>query len=61
MEVDRHFVKEKLDEGVIELPFVRSEQQLADILTKAVNTKVFKEVLGKLNIGDAISQLEREC
>nr|GEX61280.1 putative ribonuclease H-like domain-containing protein [Tanacetum cinerariifolium] len=34
-EVDRHFIKEKLEAGIIELPFVKSSDQLADILTKA--------------------------
>ena len=61
VEVDRHFIKEKLEAGVIEFPFVRSEEQLADILTKAVNPKMFKEVLGKLNIGHTVVQLEGEC
>ncbi|XP_042065410.1 polyubiquitin-like [Salvia splendens] len=46
VEVDRHFIKENLEKGVIEFPFVRSEDQLADILTKAVNSKMFKEVFG---------------
>nr|GEZ36571.1 putative copia-type protein [Tanacetum cinerariifolium] len=35
IEVDRHFIKEKLENGIIELLFVRSKDQLADILTKA--------------------------
>nr|GEW10205.1 ribonuclease H-like domain-containing protein [Tanacetum cinerariifolium] len=35
-EVDRHFIKEKLEAGIIELSFVKSSDQLADILTKAV-------------------------
>ena len=60
VEVDRHFIKEDLEEGVIEFPFVKSKEQLADILTKAVHPKVFKEVLDKLNIGDTIAQLEGE-
>ena len=50
VEVDRHFIKEKLEGGIIEFPFVRSEEQLADILIKAVHPKVFKEMLGKLSI-----------
>ena len=37
VEVDRHFIKEKIENSTIELPFVRSEDQLADILTKAVS------------------------
>ncbi|KAJ0617795.1 putative RNA-directed DNA polymerase [Helianthus annuus] len=36
VEVDRHFIKEKLEGGIIELPYVASKDQLADILTKAV-------------------------
>ena len=61
VEVDRHFIKEKLESGIIEFPFVWSEEQLADILTKALSPKVFKEFLGKLSIGDTIAQLEGEC
>ena len=61
VEIDRHFIKEKLEGGIIELPFVRSEDQLADILTKAVNSKIFNSTLCKLGIGDTTSQLEGEC
>lgn len=61
VEVDRHFIKEKLEEGVIRLPFVRSEERLADILTKAVPSGPFNEALGKLGVGDPTTQLEGEC
>lgn len=61
IEVDRHFIKEKLEAKVITLPFVRSEDQLADILTKVVNEKNVNECLGKLNFGNLIIQLEGEC
>nr|GEU92840.1 zinc finger, CCHC-type [Tanacetum cinerariifolium] len=43
VEVDRHFIREKLEAGIIELPFVKSSDQLADILTKAVG------IVGKLS------------
>nr|GEX90799.1 putative ribonuclease H-like domain-containing protein [Tanacetum cinerariifolium] len=36
VEIDRHFIKEKLEAGIIKLPFVKSQDQLADILTKSV-------------------------
>ncbi|RVW60435.1 Retrovirus-related Pol polyprotein from transposon RE1 [Vitis vinifera] len=36
VEVDRHFIKQNLDAKIIQFPFVKSEDQLADILTKAV-------------------------
>lgn len=52
VEVDRHFIKEKLDEGLVAIPFVRSEEQLADVLTHAVSEKVFWDSLDKLGIGD---------
>ncbi|WKA06567.1 hypothetical protein VitviT2T_024462 [Vitis vinifera] len=38
VEVDRFFIKEKLDDKIVELPKIRSEDQLADILTKAVSS-----------------------
>ena len=61
VEVDRHFIKEKLKAGIIALPFVRSEDQLADILTKAVAGRIFCEVLSKLGEGDPTTKLEGEC
>jgi hypothetical protein len=33
--IDRHFIKEMIDEGLIQVQFVRSEEQI-DILTKGV-------------------------
>lgn len=52
VEIDRHFFKEKLDAGTIVFPFVRSEQQLADMLTNGVSSKVFNESLLKLGMCD---------
>uniref|UniRef100_A0A2N9FP96 Reverse transcriptase Ty1/copia-type domain-containing protein n=1 Tax=Fagus sylvatica TaxID=28930 RepID=A0A2N9FP96_FAGSY len=52
VEVDRHFIKEKLTEGLICTPFVRTENQLADILTKGVSNKIFNSALDKLGIRD---------
>ena len=46
VEVDRFFVKE------IELHKIRSEDQLAYILTKAVSSRVFSKFLGKLGMCD---------
>ncbi|KAB2622537.1 hypothetical protein D8674_024719 [Pyrus ussuriensis x Pyrus communis] len=52
VEVDRHFIKEKLDVKLIDIPYVRSEDQLADVLTHAVTTRVFQNSLDKLGLGD---------
>nr|GEV46308.1 putative ribonuclease H-like domain-containing protein [Tanacetum cinerariifolium] len=51
VEVDRHFIKEKLEAGIIELPFVKSSDQLADILIKAVATAKLQWILSTYLIG----------
>ena len=55
VEVDRHFIKDNIEAKTVELPFVRSEDQLADILTKAVDARTFHEVLGKFSVGNPIT------
>ncbi|CAL2254340.1 unnamed protein product [Prunus armeniaca] len=52
VEVDRHFTKEKLEVKIIKVSFVKSEDQLADVLTKAVTGRVFHSSLSKLGIDD---------
>uniref|UniRef100_A0A803LBV2 Uncharacterized protein n=1 Tax=Chenopodium quinoa TaxID=63459 RepID=A0A803LBV2_CHEQI len=61
VEIDRHFIKDHLDGKIITLPFVRSEDQLADILTKVVSTQAFGQALSKLGVRDLTIQLEGEC
>ena len=61
VKVDRHFIKEKLENKVISLPSVTSKDQIADILTKAVITEVFEETLCKLGVQDPTTQLEGKC
>ncbi|CAL9005271.1 unnamed protein product [Prunus brigantina] len=56
VEVDRHFIKEKIEKKIICQPFVKSEDQLANILTKAVCGRVFHDSLTKLGIGDIYAQ-----
>jgi len=61
VEVDRHSIKEKIEDKSIELPFVKSEDQLTYIFTKVVIGKTFTHVLSKLSIGDPTPHLEGEC
>ena len=37
VEVDCHYVREKVEAGVIEMKFIKSGDQLADVFTKAVS------------------------
>ena len=52
IEIDRHLIKQNLEERIISFPFVRSEEQLADMLTKGVSTKYFEESIVKLGMVD---------
>jgi hypothetical protein len=48
IEVDCHFVPDKVHSGEIKTPFVRSKEQLADIFIKALDKLTFKSILSKL-------------
>lgn len=50
IEVDRHFIKEKLEAGVICIPFVKFEDQTADILTKGLFKPTFDFLVNKLGM-----------
>ena len=49
-EIDRHFIKEKLDSRLICTPFVSTEGQLVDMLTKGLNSIAFQSIIGKLRM-----------
>ncbi|CAL9012677.1 unnamed protein product [Prunus brigantina] len=52
VEVDRHYIKQKLEAKVIQFPSIKSEDQLVDILTKVISSKAFHNSLDQLGIGD---------
>ncbi|CAL2255207.1 unnamed protein product [Prunus armeniaca] len=55
VEVDRNFIKEKLDAEIVSFPFISSEYQLADVLTKAISTSIFHNSLDKLGMRDVFA------
>lgn len=55
IEVDRHFIKEKLDSGLICTPYVPSQGQLADILTKGLSSPIFERIVSKLGMENTYS------
>ena len=55
IEIDRHFTKEKLEEGVMCMSYVPSEHQLANILTKGLNNSMFHDLVFKLGMEDIYS------
>ena len=50
VEVDQHFIKENLDRKIIQLLCVRVEDQLADILTKAISEMTFSDAIDKMGM-----------
>lgn len=50
IEVDYHFIREKIHAGVIKTFYIKSANQLADIFTKPLGFKSFSLILYKLGI-----------
>ena len=50
VEVDRHFIKKKIDRGIINIKYVQIDHQLADILTKGLSERVFDFLVNKLGL-----------
>lgn len=50
IEVDRRFIKEKLQFGQICIPFVRTGDQLAAIFTKGLSSLQFGAIVSKLGM-----------
>ncbi|GKE08482.1 hypothetical protein Tco_1412033 [Tanacetum coccineum] len=50
IDIRHHFIKEQVENGVVELYFVRTEYQLADIFTKALPREIFEFILPRLGM-----------
>nr|GEX21896.1 retrovirus-related Pol polyprotein from transposon TNT 1-94 [Tanacetum cinerariifolium] len=48
IDVRYHFIKEKVEKGIVELFFIRTEYQLADLFTKALPEERFKYLVRRL-------------
>jgi hypothetical protein len=52
VEIDRFFIKEKLDDGTLELSHVSSKDQIADCLTKGLGVKECHILCNKMEMVD---------
>ena len=61
IELDCHFIRDKIAEGKVTTEFVPSHAQVADILTKSLPVKQHRYLLNKLGVSSSNStQLEGE-
>ncbi|GJZ73085.1 retrovirus-related pol polyprotein from transposon RE1 [Tanacetum coccineum] len=61
IEVDCHFTREKLEDGTFTTPHIRTESQLADVLTKALPETRINSICNQLGMINIYAQLEGEC
>lgn len=52
VKVSRHFIKEKLDHGLICTPYASSQGNLTDLLTKGLNNNNYERIVSKLGMID---------
>ena len=52
VEIYRHFIKKKLEDGSICVPYIPSSQQVADVLTKGLLKQSFDACVSKMSLID---------
>ena len=52
IEMDCHYIRDKIQDGSVATRFVNSAHQLADVLTKALGLDVFTSMICKLGVWD---------
>ncbi|GJS65652.1 hypothetical protein Tco_0680216 [Tanacetum coccineum] len=56
IDIRYHFIKEQVENGIMELYFVRTEYQLADIFTKLLSQERFNFLIDKLGMRSMSSE-----
>jgi hypothetical protein len=50
IDIRHHFIRDLVEENIVTLEHVTTEEQIADIFTKALDAKQFEKLRGKLGI-----------
>ena len=61
IEVDCHFIREKVQSKKNETPFVRSEDQLVDVFTEGLKPNQFEEIINKFELIDIYDPNLKGC
>ena len=54
VEVDKHFIKEKIDNRVVCMTYIPTEEQVVDVFTKGLYKRQFDFLIGKLAMEDIV-------
>ena len=52
VEVDKYFIKEKIDNGLVCMTNIPTEEQVVDVFTKGLHKRQFDFLVGKLAMED---------
>ena len=52
VELDCYTIRERIDNGMVKTMYVRTNQQLAAVLTKALYPTPFRDLIGKMGVLD---------
>ena len=52
---------DKFAEKIIKMSYIKSKDQLADFLIKAIGSKALQNIFGKFGLSDPKTKLEGEC
>ena len=56
-----HFIRDLVQRGTLKLQYIRTDEQIADILTNPLTTTKFVYFRDKLGMAKNTSLVEREC
>lgn len=57
VEIDRHFIRKKIDSKELILPYVKLKNQAADVFTKGLSCRDFKKNVSNLSMFDLCANL----
>ena len=61
IEIKYHFIRDVVQRGAVKLKYIRTDEQVADILTKPLSRLKFVYFRDKLGVVENVSLAEREC
>ena len=61
VEIKYHFIRDLVQRRALKLQYIRTDEQIADILTKPLTTKKFVYFCDKIGMEKNTSLVKRDC